>query len=62
MSEKETMKEKLANLFDNNDSNSNNIFDRVSRQMKTSSVNEKIDEVIREGKKNISKAELKKES
>lgn len=62
MSEKETMKEKLANLFDNDDRNSNNIFDRVSRQMKTSSVNEKIDEVIRQGKKDISKAELKKES
>lgn len=49
---KETMKEKLENLFDGDRSNSNNIFDRISHQMTPSSVDEVIDELtekIKEG-------------
>lgn len=52
---KETLKEKLTNLFDGDDTNSNNIFDRVTHQMKTSSVNKKIDEVTDQIKEDVNR-------
>ena len=52
---KETLKEKLTNLFDGDDTNSNNIFDRITHQMKTSSVNKKIDEVTDQIKEDVNR-------
>ena len=43
--EKETLKEKLENLFDGDSSNSNNIFDRISDQMTSPRVDKMIDEM-----------------
>lgn len=57
MAEKETIKEKLANLFDGDDTNSNNIFDRVTHQMKSNRLNDKIDEVTEQIKEDVEKAE-----
>ena len=42
MDKKETLKEKIENLFDNDPTNSNNIFDRVQDQMTSPAVDEKI--------------------
>ena len=53
MAEKETLKEKLTNLFDGDDTNSNNIFDRVTHQMKPDSLNNKIEELTEQIQKNI---------
>lgn len=50
MEEKETLKDKINNLFDGDDSNSNNVFDRISHQMTSPSVDEKIDGVLNEKK------------
>jgi hypothetical protein len=46
----DNLKKGAANLFDGDDTNSNNIIDRVSHQMVDSNINEKIDSVIAEGK------------
>ncbi|MBQ6442139.1 MAG: hypothetical protein IJJ13_06070 [Lachnospiraceae bacterium] len=43
--EKETLKEKLENLFDGDSSNSNNIFDRISDQMTSPRVDKMIGEM-----------------
>ena len=48
--EKETMKDKIKNLFDGDDSNSNNVFDRISHQMTSPSVDDKIDETTSDNK------------
>ncbi len=45
---KETLKEKLENLFDGDDRNSNNIFDRISHQMTSPRVDSRIDELMKE--------------
>ena len=42
------MKEKASNLFDGDDSNSNNVFDRISHQMVDSTIAAKIDSVLKE--------------
>ena len=39
-------KEKLTNLFDNDNTNSNNIFDRIQDQMTSPAVDKKIDSII----------------
>jgi hypothetical protein len=44
----ENMKEKASNLFDGDDSNSNNVFDRISHQMVDSTIDAKIDSVLKE--------------
>ena len=54
---KETLKEKLENLFDGDDSNSNNIFDRISHQMTSPRVDRMIDEV----REKLNPSEEKKE-
>lgn len=41
----DNLKKDLDNLFDGDDTNSNNIFDRVSHQMVDSIVSDKIDAV-----------------
>lgn len=41
----DNLKKDVENLFDGDSTNSNNIFDRVNRQMKTSILDSKIDEV-----------------
>ncbi len=51
MEKKETMKEKLENLFDNDPTNSNNVFDRVQDQMTSPSVDKKIADTIENIKK-----------
>ena len=43
---KEETKKKLDNLFDNDPTNSNNIFDRIQDQMTSHSVDDKIDHVM----------------
>ena len=50
MEEKETLKDKITNLFDGDDTNSNNVFDRISHQMTSPSVDDKIDEVTNSDK------------
>lgn len=50
MDEKETLKDKIKNLFDGDDTNSNNVLDRISHQMTSPSVDEKIDGVLDENK------------
>lgn len=45
------LKEKVSNLFDGDDTNSNNVIDRVSHQMISSTVADKIDEVTGTSKK-----------
>lgn len=40
------MKAAAKNLFDGDDTNSNNVIDRVSHQMKSSTLNKKIDDVV----------------
>lgn len=37
-----------SNLFDGDDSNSNNVFDRISHQMVDSTIDAKIDSVLKE--------------
>ena len=44
----ENMKEKASNLFDGDDSNSNNVFDRIYHQMVDSTIDAKIDSVLKE--------------
>ena len=44
----DNIKQKAENLFDGDDSKSNNIIDRISHQMMGSNVQEKIDSVIKE--------------
>jgi hypothetical protein len=39
-------KAKLENLFDNDTTNSNNIFDRIQDQMTSPAVDKKIDSII----------------
>lgn len=46
----DNLKKGLDNLFDGDDTNSNNIFDRVSHQMVSSTVSDKIDEVTNPNK------------
>lgn len=41
----DNLKKDLDNLFDGDDTNSNNIFDRVSHQMVDSIISDKIDAV-----------------
>lgn len=43
----ENLKKSAENLFDGDDTNSNNIIDRVSHQMVSSKVADKIDEVVK---------------
>lgn len=47
----DNLKKDLDNLFDGDDTNSNNIFDRVSHQMVDSIVSDKIDAVTGNDKK-----------
>lgn len=42
----DNLKKNLDNLFDGDDTNSNNIFDRVSHQMVDSIVSDKINDVV----------------
>lgn len=44
----DNLKKGAANLFDGDDSNSNNIFDRVSHQMIGSSMEDKINSVMKD--------------
>ena len=44
----EHIKEKAANLFDGDDTNSNNIIDRVSHQMVDSVLEDKINDVVKD--------------
>lgn len=44
----DNMKENIENLFDGDSSNSNNVIDRVSRQMRGSVVSSKIDALNQE--------------
>ena len=60
MEKKETMKEKLENLFDNDPTNSNNVFDRVQDQMTSPSVDKKIADTI-EGIKKVKEEKNKKD-
>lgn len=49
----DNLKDKAANLFDGDDTNSNNIIDRISHQMLGSNLSDKIDSVVKDsGKKN----------
>lgn len=41
----ENLKKKAENLFDGDDTNSNNVIDRVSHQMMGKNVQDKIDEI-----------------
>ncbi len=50
MGEKVSLKDKIKNLFDGDDTNSNNVVDRVSHQMTSPSVDEKIDEITNKEK------------
>ena len=43
---KEKTKKALENLFDNDPTNSNNIFDRIQHQMTGKSIADKIDQAI----------------
>lgn len=47
----DNMKKKMGNLFDGDDSNSNNIIDRVGHQMNSSIIDSKIDALIPGDKK-----------
>ena len=47
----DNMKKKMGNLFDGDDSNSNNIIDRVGHQMNSSIIDNKIDTLIPGDKK-----------
>ena len=52
---KESLKEKIENLFDGDDTNSNNVIDRIGHQMTSPAVDKKIDELV----KNINDNEKK---
>ena len=56
----EKAKEKATNLFDGDDSNSNNVIDRISHQMLGSNVADKISDVLNSGKKADNKEDKKK--
>lgn len=49
----DNLKKDLDNLFDGDDTNSNNIFDRVSHQMVDSIVAGKIDDVVADKAKDV---------
>ena len=50
MGGKETLKDRIKNLFDGDDTNSNNVFDHISHQMTSPSVDDKIDEASNSNK------------
>ncbi|MDD6402263.1 MAG: hypothetical protein PUG10_11750 [Lachnospiraceae bacterium] len=47
----DNLKDKAANLFDGDDTNSNNIIDRISHQMLGSNLSDKIDSVVKDSSK-----------
>lgn len=48
----ENLKKSAKNLFDGDDSNSNNVIDRVSHQMTSKKLDSKIDAMVEEANKN----------
>lgn len=46
----DNIKDKMTNLFDGDDSNSNNVIDRVSHQMMGSTVAKKVENITKHDK------------
>lgn len=55
MGNKESFKDKVKNLFDGDDTNSNNVIDKVVDQMSSPTVDKKIDDITAEIEKNTKK-------